>query len=481
MFLLKDNNLFFDSEYIVLNNDNNIKDIIQLYKYFNRKHITIQKSYLPNAFYDNILSKTQHNKIGKYVLYSFFLKWLFRMFYLQSISCIHKIKHVFNYTLITIVTTPFYIKSYISSLYSKTIDFFTYKKRNILKNNINVNSINQTNIIESVIKNELQIEGTVTNTINNENYKYNSYKITEKEDVNDWDPVYYDALIKNKNDTTGICMLPDKHRSKIVYNQYIPIFFNESEQNNYDINMKYMYMLIRYNIKGNTKSLYTLIPYDLYMSINNLSYIGLDYIEISDAILFPENSVKMIHNILQTYEDKNIDFYEHIKLTYDIRKMICDKPDYGRNIRYVLDFMYNVYSFNQNNKQENSSCISLTEVYEDFEKYSTMNFCFEICRDIPPEKFIAIAKYNGFHIKDGKLYDRKKICNFSVYKRTYDIAPLILHMHEKIRFNTSYRTKRNLQFRSEPNVFYKVKTPWNIPSNASIICTNNDYGIHELD
>lgn len=500
------------NEYTLIKDSNNldINDLKCFYSYFDGSidGLSITKSRLPEAFINTNIPFDKKGLciMSNYMLNRYFMRWV----------CVLLYKTIFVKNVQNIVWGFSFLKNKAVEL-SSQISYFPawlllsmktivqypmmiFKKKTTLSETSVIDATQSDSFSNTNDNNDITNENKDKKSdinINRNIITYPTFKsLLYNEDVVDWDTMYYYENTDISKEKCGIVLYDygNIHKRRKIAYEYIPVLFQYKNKNTTNTDTisgteniinDNITMFIRYSILNDIRPKYTIIPYKYYPYLHMHSQFSkfgeICNITIEDMVLFPNDCVKIVESIasviLDKY-DKNIDdtMTKYISKLYDIRKLVCMKPDYGRNVRYILEFMYNVYTYDIN---EENNGIPLAKVYEDFENYGTWNFTFEIMRDIPPEKFEVIARYLGFHIKDSKLYDRKKRgTGFGVYKRKIEIAPSITH--EKIKSNTSYRAKRNLQFRSEPIIEYVSNFPWVTSSHgisASSAKNKEDYGM----
>ena len=286
------------------------------------------------------------------------------------------------------------------------------------------------------------------------------------ESIESFDPTYY--IDEN---TTIAFPIYHKNRKLVYYNK---VSETQSKHTTVTtINLNDYVLCVRF-INNNIPQT-IILPSRLYSYVTNIKSIGLN-IDIKDILLFPKEHEGFISSILQHRNVSNDE--EYIRLMYSIRKILSQKPDFGKNIRYVLEFLYSVYEFSNTL----STSLPLENVYDDFIKYCTYNFCFEMGQAISPDKLYVILEYLGVYIVDGRIQHRKKRIDstgdsFMYYKRNVHIAQSM--SFDKIKPNTSYRFKKTLQLRTEPKVAYYQSSVWNVPSNANI--KDDSISVNQLD
>ena len=283
------------------------------------------------------------------------------------------------------------------------------------------------------------------------------------ESIESFDPTYY--IDEN---TTIAFPIYHKNRKLVYYNKV-----SETQSKHSTINLDDYVLCVRFISNDIPQTI--ILPSRLYSYVTNIKSIGLN-IDIKDILLFPKEHEGFISSILQHRNVSNDE--EYIRLMYSIRKILSQKPDFGKNIRYVLEFLYSVYEFSNTL----STSLPLENVYDDFIKYCTYNFCFEMGQAISPDKLYVILEYLGVYIVDGRIQHRKKRIDstgdsFMYYKRNVHIAQSM--SFDKIKPNTSYRFKKTLQLRTEPKVAYYQSSVWNVPSNANI--KDDSISVNQLD
>lgn len=214
-------------------------------------------------------------------------------------------------------------------------------------------------------------------------------------------------------------------------------------------------VLVHYKDTISGKVRYTTLKHRQAHLLPKLHHIGVQNVVVADVSLFPKNTEPIVRGLTQLLptsfscqDDPNM----YVKMMYDIRKLVSVKPDFGKYLKCVLEYMYTNFEYDAT-----ASCspISIRDVYEGFTKFNVSRFRSDICHAISSNKFIVYLMYLGFEVQDNKLMHRRRV---QAQKRI-TIAPSVAL--DKLKPNSTYHLKKNVGLRSVPPVDYKTCSPWN--------------------
>lgn len=282
------------------------------------------------------------------------------------------------------------------------------------------------------------------------------------EDHNCFDPYFYiEGSDVNEINHSGNCKLAQPGNSRCTaFNKDAATVFFETVPFVYDVEPVESHtradgvVLVRFSLSGSPMR-YTTIQYKHLRYLSDLPKIGLKNIVVKDVSLYPDTTKDIVHVIANMAHVPDVN--AHVKVLYDVRKLVSRKPDYGRYLKCVLEYMYANYEYDASNATQ----ISLRDVYEDFTTFNVRKFRSELCHYVSANKFVVYLMYLGFDVKDKDLHYRKRTND----QQCVSIAPNV--SLDKVKPNTSYRVKKNVDLRAVPKVDFHVVSPWYVNAHLT--------------